>query len=228
VDFAGFSGKTLHGAIAEPLDKIRAGRLRPESLRVRLLVPDTSAPWTLLPPSTACTTTPRSAPARPASWNGTREGEWDDEAMMRAYLGDLLNNLRKNRDVLTGLVASSKEVDTDVLVTLTAAVDEMFARIGLMSELEAHRRQWFSPEGIDSVLRMLVAMVLGLVTYDWLLVKPGNNHSDQLLDTMVPLALWGRARHPPAAVSAGSSSDVSRQTGSTSTLDHDNCHQDKG
>lgn len=47
VDFAGFSGETLHGAIAEPLDKIRAGRLRPETLHVRLLVPDTSTPWTL-------------------------------------------------------------------------------------------------------------------------------------------------------------------------------------
>ncbi|MFJ8815820.1 GntR family transcriptional regulator [Amycolatopsis thermoflava] len=47
VDFAGFSGETLHGVIAEPLDKIRIGRLRPESIRVRLLVPDPRQPWTL-------------------------------------------------------------------------------------------------------------------------------------------------------------------------------------
>jgi DNA-binding transcriptional regulator YhcF (GntR family) len=47
IDFAGFSGETLHGAITEPLDKIRAGRLRPEVLTVRLLVPDTAAPWSL-------------------------------------------------------------------------------------------------------------------------------------------------------------------------------------
>jgi DNA-binding transcriptional regulator YhcF (GntR family) len=47
VDFAGFSGETLHGAIAEPLDKIRSGRLRPDSLTVRLLVPDPSSPWSL-------------------------------------------------------------------------------------------------------------------------------------------------------------------------------------
>jgi hypothetical protein len=47
VDFAGFSGETLHGAITEPLDKIRDGRLRPESLSVRLLVPDPGKPWTL-------------------------------------------------------------------------------------------------------------------------------------------------------------------------------------
>jgi hypothetical protein len=47
VDFAGFSGETLHGATAEPLDKIRAGPLRPNSLRVRLLVPDPTSPWSL-------------------------------------------------------------------------------------------------------------------------------------------------------------------------------------
>jgi len=47
VDFAGFSGETLHGAIAEPLDQIRAGRLRPQSIAVRLLVPDPDIPWSL-------------------------------------------------------------------------------------------------------------------------------------------------------------------------------------
>ncbi|MBN9098861.1 MAG: GntR family transcriptional regulator [Pseudonocardia sp.] len=47
IDFAGFSGETLHGAIAEPIDKVRAGRLRPESIHVRILVPDPHDPWTL-------------------------------------------------------------------------------------------------------------------------------------------------------------------------------------
>jgi DNA-binding transcriptional regulator YhcF (GntR family) len=47
VDFAGFSGETLHGAISEPLDKIRAGRLRPASVTVRMLLPDPSVPWSL-------------------------------------------------------------------------------------------------------------------------------------------------------------------------------------
>jgi DNA-binding transcriptional regulator YhcF (GntR family) len=44
IDFAGFSGETLHGAMQEPLDKIRIGRLRPKSLTVRILIPDTTAP----------------------------------------------------------------------------------------------------------------------------------------------------------------------------------------
>lgn len=45
IDFAGFSGETLHGVMQEPLDKIRLGHLVPESIAVRILVPDTHQPW---------------------------------------------------------------------------------------------------------------------------------------------------------------------------------------
>lgn len=44
IDFAGFSGETLHGLLQEPLDKIRAGRLTPESISIRILLPDMTVP----------------------------------------------------------------------------------------------------------------------------------------------------------------------------------------
>ena len=44
IDFAGFSGETLNGALGEPLDKVRAGRLNPESIIIRLLLTDLSKP----------------------------------------------------------------------------------------------------------------------------------------------------------------------------------------
>lgn len=44
IDFAGFSSETLHGALQEPLDKIRTGRLTPSSIRIRILVPDMAVP----------------------------------------------------------------------------------------------------------------------------------------------------------------------------------------
>jgi DNA-binding transcriptional regulator YhcF (GntR family) len=47
IDFAGFAGETLHGAIQEPLDKIRSGRLTPKSISVRMLLPDMSLPMSL-------------------------------------------------------------------------------------------------------------------------------------------------------------------------------------
>jgi hypothetical protein len=47
IDFAGFSGETLHGAVQEPLDNIRIGRIKPATLAIRMLLPDTSRPMVL-------------------------------------------------------------------------------------------------------------------------------------------------------------------------------------
>ena len=47
IDFAGFSGETLHNTLIEVLDKVRSGRLRPESLKIRIMMCDTSAPMAL-------------------------------------------------------------------------------------------------------------------------------------------------------------------------------------
>jgi hypothetical protein len=47
IDFAGFSGETLHGVIQEPLDKIRVGHAKLQSLTIRLLLPDTARPMVL-------------------------------------------------------------------------------------------------------------------------------------------------------------------------------------
>ncbi|MEU6412993.1 GntR family transcriptional regulator [Microbispora sp. NPDC046933] len=47
VDFAGFSGETLAGVLQEPLDKVRIGRLTPDSIALRILVPDLEQPMLL-------------------------------------------------------------------------------------------------------------------------------------------------------------------------------------
>jgi hypothetical protein len=44
VDFAGLTGETLLGALEEPIERIRRGRLTPESVTVRVLLPDMSQP----------------------------------------------------------------------------------------------------------------------------------------------------------------------------------------
>lgn len=47
IDFAGFSGETLRDALAEVLDKVRVGRLAPETITVRILVSDMTVPMAL-------------------------------------------------------------------------------------------------------------------------------------------------------------------------------------
>ncbi|WP_033290992.1 GntR family transcriptional regulator [Amycolatopsis jejuensis] len=58
IDFAGFSGETLQGVLSEPLDKVRAGRLHPSSLRVRILLPDLSLPMGLPALASDCSDSP--------------------------------------------------------------------------------------------------------------------------------------------------------------------------
>lgn len=65
IDFVGYPAETFHGAIAEPLDKIRTGRLTPKSIHIRLLVSHTTTQLAL-PVATSGTT--KSAPAPGSEW----------------------------------------------------------------------------------------------------------------------------------------------------------------
>jgi len=65
IDFAGFSGETLRDALAEVLDKVRAGRLAPESIAIRVLVSDTAAPMTLPARAAVITCMPGILPDHP-------------------------------------------------------------------------------------------------------------------------------------------------------------------
>ena len=47
IDFAGFSGETLRDALSEVLDKVRVGRLAPETIAVRVLISDMTVPMAL-------------------------------------------------------------------------------------------------------------------------------------------------------------------------------------
>ncbi|MDQ2586018.1 GntR family transcriptional regulator [Saccharothrix yanglingensis] len=47
IDFAGFGSETLRNTLSEVLDKVRAGRLKPESVVIRIMVSDMSVPMAL-------------------------------------------------------------------------------------------------------------------------------------------------------------------------------------
>lgn len=81
IDFAGFSGETLHGAVNEPLDKIRAGRLRPASVSVRLLLPDPSIPWSL--------------PARVDDLSDSPEFRERADRIMRRHAGAIVDSVNE-------------------------------------------------------------------------------------------------------------------------------------
>lgn len=47
IDFSGYTAETLHGILSEALDQVRAGRLSPETITVRLMLPNLSRPLAL-------------------------------------------------------------------------------------------------------------------------------------------------------------------------------------
>lgn len=47
IDFSGYTSETLYGVLQEPLDHIRAGRLTPATIQVRILLADMSQPVAL-------------------------------------------------------------------------------------------------------------------------------------------------------------------------------------
>ncbi|MCF3960386.1 GntR family transcriptional regulator [Streptomyces fuscigenes] len=93
IDFAGFSSETLHGALQEPLDKIRVGRLTPSRIAVRILVPDMSVP--------------QAAPVR-------REDGADDERLRQRMHDIMLGYTRSIRDSVAELGHLGLVPDTGV------------------------------------------------------------------------------------------------------------------
>lgn len=47
IDFAGFSGETLGNALAEAFDKVKVGRLTPDSIDIRMMLSDMSVPMAI-------------------------------------------------------------------------------------------------------------------------------------------------------------------------------------
>lgn len=106
IDFAGLSGETLYNALSEVLDKVRAGRLTPESIRVRALIADTRQPMAV----------PRSA-------SGAQDTEvWKRaDRITRRSVGSLVDSVTELADL--GLV---KEATADVRAHNMAPMFKVF------------------------------------------------------------------------------------------------------
>lgn len=91
LDFAGFSGETLHGVVQEPLDKIRAGRLRPSTIRIRALLPDPSVPWAI--------------PASAADLSDDPAFRGRSDGIMRRHMSAMVDSVRELAEL--GLVTEA-------------------------------------------------------------------------------------------------------------------------
>ena len=87
IDFSGYTAETLHGIIAEPLDKVREGRLSPQSIKLRLLLSDMEQPLAI---PRATSNDPEASTAvrkRMAEISGRHAGAISDAVQELADLG---------------------------------------------------------------------------------------------------------------------------------------------
>jgi AcrR family transcriptional regulator len=131
-------------------------------------------------------------------WLRQRDEPMQDEPLMRIVLDDMYNSLSEHQNALHGLVLARDELGEDITTRLRQAFDDLFRQLRLMAELEAERRRWFSPVGLDLTLRILMAMVLGTAAYDWILLPGERPDPEQLVEEMSKIALWGLGREPRA------------------------------
>lgn len=129
-------------------------------------------------------------------WLRQRDEPLADAPLMQLVVNDMYNSLAGHQNALHGLALAREELGHDIASRLRDAFDDLFSQLRLMAELEAERRQWLSPVGLDLSLRILVAMVLGTNTYDWIILPAQRPSSEQLVEAMSEIALWGLERKP--------------------------------
>lgn len=83
IDFSGYTAETLHGIVAEPLDKVREGRLSPQSIKIRLLLSDMTRPLAI----------PVATTGDPASSGGVRERMAEISARHAGAIADAVEEL---------------------------------------------------------------------------------------------------------------------------------------
>jgi AcrR family transcriptional regulator len=132
-------------------------------------------------------------------WLRQRDDPLQDEPLMHVVVGDMYRSLDAHRDALLGLAVARGEIGEEILARLRSAFSDLFGQLRLMGEVEAARRGWFDPAGLDLTLRLMMAMVIGATAYDWILLPDDPPRPADLVGEMTKFTLWGLAREPRGA-----------------------------
>lgn len=121
----------------------------------------------------------------------------EDERLMEVFIRDIHDNLAANQHVLDQMLFGRGELPDAMLERIRVAFEKLITQIRLMTELEARRRGWMSTLGIDMSMRVLMAMMLGMSSYSWMLLPDGQKGAggEDVIEGMVKLGLWGMTRH---------------------------------
>lgn len=124
-----------------------------------------------------------------ADWLSQLEEPLSDQAMMEIFIRDIYGSVATNQRALDQMLSGRAELPEAMVERIRAAFEKLIGQLRLMTELEARRRGWTSTLGPDMTVRIVLAMLMGMSAYSWLL-EPDTG-ADEIPTGMVKLALWG-------------------------------------
>lgn len=121
------------------------------------------------------------------------EVPWDDDRLMRAFLGEFYAHLRDRREAVRALLISAG--DSEAVAAVAAAterLDGVFAALEGFAVERAARVGGYSPERADVWLRLLAGMVTSVAVLDpWFVPRGWETRPADLLDAMADMVLHG-------------------------------------
>ncbi|EHB55177.1 regulatory protein TetR [Mycolicibacterium rhodesiae JS60] len=124
-----------------------------------------------------------------ADWMSQLAEPLPDQAMMEIFIRDVYGSVAANQRALDQMLSGRAELPEAMVQRIRAAFEKLIGQLRLMTELEARRRGWTSTLGPDMTVRIVLAMLMGMSAYSWLL-EPETG-PDEVRAGMVKLALWG-------------------------------------
>jgi AcrR family transcriptional regulator len=134
-------------------------------------------------------------------WMRQLDEPMDDEALMQVFLRDVYGSVRANQHALDALRFARDDLPEAMTERIRSAFDRLITEVRVMAELEARRRGWMSADGIEMAVRVILGMVMGMSSYNWLLLPGGDAEGDaaDVIEGMTKVGLWGLSRmgdHP--------------------------------
>lgn len=124
---------------------------------------------------------------------GQFDEPWDDDRLMREFLGEFFAHLRARREAVVALLSSAGDPEAaEAAGAVAERLDEVFAALEGFAVDRARDVGGYSPERADAWLRLLAGMVTSVAVLDrWFVPPRWAGRPDELLDVMSQMALHG-------------------------------------
>ena len=121
------------------------------------------------------------------------EAPWDDDRLMRAFLGEFYAHLRDRREAVRALIVSAGDPEAEgAVAAVTERLNAVFVALEGFAVERAEGVGGYSPERADAWLRILAGMVTSVAVLDPWFVPPGwESRTEELLDVMADMVLHG-------------------------------------